>query len=258
MTKKKHLFLRIAAGALACLIIGLLLFIANSLNGNPISAAVAKKAMQSYLDQNYAHLPFTLDDKVRYNFKFGEYMGDVSSNGSIDANFTVYYRQNKQVYDDYAYRVLEKSNTQRRMEEEYSALVKSLLSSIDGLEANTSMVLLSEKGYDPAKLQLDMEFDRALFPDAQITVRLNLEDSSVPNIARVLEDSHRLLTENGCKFREYGVFSEHNNTLVMIDGVTPEMIEGGRLTELLEEGLEKQKLGTTTEDPYVVIQNVNR
>ncbi len=249
MIKKRNLLLRIGAFFLALFIAAFLLFITNSLVGNPISAAIAKNAIKDYVNRNYANLHLTMSNAA-YNFKFGEYLIHASSSSSTDTNFTIYYRRNGNIYDDYAYRVTEKGNTQRRMEEEYSALVKSLLSSLDDLQQNTSMVLLSEKNYNPSKLQLDMPFDRALFPDAEITIRVDLKDTSLSNIARILEEAYQLLHQNGCSFQQYHLFSQSNGILVMIDQITPDMIENGNLTELLQNALNRED----SENPSVVIK----
>ncbi len=249
MMKKRNLPLRIGAFFLALFIAVFLLYTANSLVGNPISAAIAKNAIKDYVNRNYANLHLTISNAT-YNFKFGEYFIHASSSNSTDTNFTIYYRRNGNIYDDYVYRVIEKGNTQRRMEEEYSALVKSLLSSLDDLQQNTSMVLLSEKNYNPSKLQLDMPFDRALFPDAEITIRLDLKDTSLSNITRILEESYQLLHQNGCSFQQYHLFSQSNGTLVMIDQITPAMIESGNLMKLLQNALNHEN----SENPSAVIK----
>lgn len=251
MKTKKNLFLRIGAVILALLMCAFLFSIANAFVGNPVSAAIAEKAIRNHIDQNYSSLQLELG-KVNYSFKFGEYIGYANSKNSVDTNFTVYYQRNGQIYDDYTFRVIEKSNTQRRMEDNYSALVKSILSSLDGLQYNTSIVRLAEKEYDSSKLELDMQFDRALFPDAEITIRLDLEDSSIENITRIMEQSHQQLRQNGCYFKVYSLFSQNKDILVMIDDVTPEMIESGNLAAQLQDALGNEN----STEPSVSIRNL--
>lgn len=233
--KLKKWILKIIAGAVALLLIAGILSITNSLVGNPISAYMAEKAIKSYVAQNYSFLDVEVG-KARYNFKFSEYMAKARSRTSIDTHFTVYYRGGKVRYDDYESNVLGKFNTLQRWEGEYSALAKSILAKVDGLEKNSAMVVMEKWEYEKVndRIKLDMSFDRKLPVEVKAIIRVDLTDNSIKNIAQLLEKSHAALKDNQCIFRSYDVFSEYNGVLVMVSDVTPADIESGQLEALLE------------------------
>ena len=99
----KKLILKLFAGVVAIALIGGMLFITNSFVGNPISAMVASKSIQEYVNQNYSNLDLELG-KTNFNFKDGSYMAFANSEVSIDTKFAIYYyggRVQRDNYDSY-------------------------------------------------------------------------------------------------------------------------------------------------------------
>lgn len=237
MKNNKSLF-KIIALIIAIGLIGVILSVTNSFVGNPISAAFAKRAAKKHIEKNYSNLDLVIE-KPRYNFKFGEYMVNATSKTSIDTHFNIYYRNGEIRYDDYDSYVLGKFNTLDRLQKECANLVQPILSQVQGLENNRAMVLIDKWEYEQKNeaIQLDMAFDQSLPIDMQITLRADFEDSSLKNIAQILEASYHVLMDNGFSFTSYHVFSEHNDVLLMIDNVQPADIESGELEKLLEEAL---------------------
>jgi hypothetical protein len=127
-------------------------------------------------------------------------------------------------------------NTLQRFSDEYSSAAKALVSKELGFENNTTMVMYNKDEYESAvdNLELDMKFDKTLPIDAEVTLRLDLIDSSIENIAKVLTDAHKVFSDNGCNFSKYGLYAENDGMLVMINNVTPADIESGELANLLE------------------------
>lgn len=233
-TGKKSIF-KVIIGILALLILAVIFNVVNAFKGNPITAMRANKYIQQYVDKNYASMDLEIE-KAIYNFKEGAYLARVQSKNSIDTKFAIYYRGGEVIRDDYESCVLGKFNTLSRLQDEYSELVIPILSKVPGLEKNTSMVQVEKWEYEKANgnIQLDMKFDKTLPIAMKITIRADLTDNSLENIAQILEDSHEILIQNNCNFTSYELFSEYKDVLVMISDVKPSDIQGGKLLNLLQ------------------------
>lgn len=240
---KRKTVLKVCAGVLAVFLIAGVLAVANSFMGNPVSALIASQKAQEYVSRVYPEDDWTLD-RARYHFKFGEYMVDVRSKNSKDTHFTVHLRGGDVSYDDYESRVKEKWNTLSRMEEEYSALVCSLLRELPGMEKNTSMAILEQKESEQLPLELDMEFDRTLFPKASVTIRYQSEKRSLKDAAEMISRSYQLLEANGCHFSSYDLFIEstekNSAKYLMITGCTPEDVAAADFLARLQSAAETE------------------
>lgn len=232
---KKIKPLKIVAGMSALVLIFGILFVTNAFVGNPISKAFANRSIKKYVEQKYSLLDLQVEKPI-YNFKFGSYMARAQSKTSIDTKFAIYYRDGKVYRDDYDSYVLGMFNTIQRLGEEYSTLAKSLVSKELGFSENTTMVTYEKGEYENAKtnLKLDMKFDKNIPMDAEITLRFNLENNSIKNIAKIFKDAHKVFLENGCKFTKYGLYAEGNEGYVMVNEVTPAHIENEEFEKLLE------------------------
>ena len=118
--------LKMVVAGLLCVI----LFFANALFGNPLSAALARFAAQRYVAQEYGHLDVKIDE-VGYNFKFGNYYAHVSSPTSQDTYFTVDISMLGKVERDTYESVTDGFNTWGRLNEEYRVMVKETVSGLD-------------------------------------------------------------------------------------------------------------------------------
>ncbi len=239
MGSKKRRVLKIAAGFIAILLIGAILFITNAFVGNPISAMLANKEIERYAKQHYSYLDLEFE-KVGYNFKDGTYMVRAKSKRSIDTHFLIAYRQGEVVWDEYE-SVVNMFNTLERLSDEYSALVKRIIKKQLGYE-NQSYVMYSGEEYEQPNdvLELDMAFDQTLPLNAEVTLRLNVEERSMEGLANLLTDAHRALAKENCTFSQYHIFADDEETMVMVNGVTPADIESGKLVSLLNEAKEKE------------------
>lgn len=228
--------LKILAGVVAITLICSILFITNAFVGNPISAMMANKAIEKYVDKNYFSLDLEIE-KARYNFKDASYVAMAKSKTSIDTKFAIYYRNGKVQRDDYESYVLGMFNTLQRLSNEYSTIAKDIVAKELGYENNTTMVMFNKDEYENSNdiLELDMKFDKALPMDAEVTIRLDLKDNSLEGVAKVLTDAHKAFIDNNCNFKKYGLYAENDGMLVMVNEVTPADIESGELISRLEE-----------------------
>lgn len=230
----KKLITKILVGVVAVVavvVIGGILFIGNAFWGNPISALSADKVIKQYVEDNYPLLDLNVE-KAHYNFKLGEYMSMAQSEESIDTKFAIYSSGGKIVRDNYDGYVLSMFNTRRRLSDEYSAVVKTLVSQELGFENNTTMVWYYGDSTDI--LKLDMKFDKSLPINAKVTIRFELTDNSTEDIAKVLTDAHMVFVNNGFIFNEYGLYAENKEMYVSVHGVTAADIESGEIISLLE------------------------
>lgn len=244
MNNRKKSTFKIISGVVAIALIGGILFVTNAFMGNPISAMMANKAIEKYMDENYSFLDLEIE-KARYNFKDGSYMARAKSRTSIDTKFAIYYRDGKVQRDDYENYVLGMFNTLQRFSEEYSAIAKDIIARELGYEDNTTMVLYNKRMYGTANdaLELDMKFDKSLPLEAEVLIRLDLTDSSLERVAKILTDAHKAFLENDCYFMEYGLSAEGDGTYVSVYGVTPAHIESGELITLLKDAKNNDHVG---------------
>lgn len=229
---KNRKTLKIIIWIVVILLIGGILFVVNGFVGNPISGKIADNEIKKYVDKKYASLDLEVE-KSRYNFKDGSYGALAKSKNSIDTHFYIYYSNGKIKYDEYETSVLDMFNTLQRLSEEYSEVARSLIENELGYE-NTTMVMYNNGEHDDDSLKLDMKFDKSLPIDSEVLIRIDLTDNSMENISRILTDSHGVFVKNNCNFSKYGFFSEVDNSIVMIDNVTPKDIENGNLQSLLQ------------------------
>lgn len=237
LRNKKRVILKVGAAIIAFALIGVLLIFTNAFVGNPISAMIANRAIEKYVDKYYPYLDLEVE-KVTYNFKTGSYMARAWSKTSIDTKFNIYYDRGH-IRDDYESNVLGKYNTLYRLSDEYSVIARNIIAKKLGYENNTTIVIYNMDDEDKDILELDMEFDRSLPLDSEVLIRLDLEDISIEEAAKVLVDAHRAFVEDNCNFTEYSLFAEKDGTHISVHGVTPKDIEGGELVDLLKEARDK-------------------
>ena len=85
--KKK--VLKIIAFIIAIALILGICWVANGLNGNPISKMLAKKAANEYLEANFPDTDYYIEE-LGFSFKFTNYYAHVRSKTSMDTQFTLY------------------------------------------------------------------------------------------------------------------------------------------------------------------------
>lgn len=122
---------RIIAGVVAFILIGLILWFANGLVGNPISKTLANKSAEKYIEATYPDMDLEIN-KAKYNFKFGGYSVFVEQPGSADIHFSVDISPTGKIkWDSYESSVLGKFNTWKSINSQYREMVEEVFAAED-------------------------------------------------------------------------------------------------------------------------------
>lgn len=131
MKNMRNKILKILAALTAVILICLIAIFSNSLMGNPISKALARKTAINYIAENYPDPKFYLD-RLSYNFKDGNYNAYIKYRGSTDIYFTVFIGMYGNIKrDSYEDDVVSGFNTLYRLDDEYRRLTDSVFKSSD-------------------------------------------------------------------------------------------------------------------------------
>ena len=142
----KKRFLKIAALAAAIALTLGLLWMGESLVGNPVSKHLAQKAARQHLETVYSDTDFE-QEEVGYSFKDGGYYAHVKSPSSEDSAFTLAFDHWGDFrWDSYEDRVVHRENTALRVDLEYRQLAKQVLSQMESYDP---------EGIQGARLELD-------------------------------------------------------------------------------------------------------
>ena len=124
--KKK--VLKIIAFVIAIALMLGICWVANGLNGNPISKWLADRAAEDYLEENFPNTDYYIED-LGYSFKFAGYYAHVRSETSIDTQFSLNIDMVGNVFYDTYEDVLSGDITARRLEQEYRDLTDQIFES---------------------------------------------------------------------------------------------------------------------------------
>lgn len=160
------------------LVIGLILFLYNAFNGNPISKYIAKKNVQSYLSEHYPENEFNVTDGF-YNFKFSEYNFDVIKIGDGKKyEFSVRGFWNRDIIDGIYYKNLDTSLMERLGEEASLEITDILISrgllAEDILDISVHAEVLQGNYDDDTKWHKDLPIEEPFY----FHLTLNSTDSS--------------------------------------------------------------------------------
>lgn len=209
MKTKTRRVLKVSAAVLAFALIVLVLWMADSLVGNPVSRALAQHSIEKYVEETYPELNLTVD-RACYSFKFGEYLAIARSPASPDTFFAVHWRDGRVAWDDYESCVLNRGNTYSRLWQAYRDAVEPLVET--GLPWDFDMVLAELDGsgnFDRALLSLDMEADPRRLPlDTEVTVYRYSDEVSWEAVAESALELDAFLGENGFFPNFYSVILE--------------------------------------------------
>lgn len=168
--KKKTILLIL----LPFILIGIfILFILNSLFGNPVSKLIVKSSSQKYLTENFKD-PDLYIDRVGYNFKDSNYYTYVVSKNSIDTYFTIYSDGTGHIKrDDYTDRVMSGWNIVMRLEEAYRKLADTVLEAEDF--PYKSNIAFGELLFD-RKSRYDQEVNSMIMSDLELDKEYDIKD----------------------------------------------------------------------------------
>ena len=202
------MLLKIVVAAMLCAV----LFFANALFGNPVSALLARHAAREYIAQEYSHLDLTID-KVGYNFKDGDYYAKVSSPTSEDTYFTVDISLLGQVKWDTYGSVTGGFNTAERLNREYRELVKEVVAGIewpyeidylsgDLYGSGYGGEWIPEYGLSESELVVDGEYDILELGARHGGLYIDIRDEEVSYArgAEILRDAAERMEQAGVPF----------------------------------------------------------
>lgn len=210
---------KILAGITAFVLIGGILWFANSLLGNPISKALANNTAKKYVAENYSDMKLDISE-VSYSFKDGGYYADIKSPTSKDTYFTISISPLGKIgYDSYEDNVAKKINTYRRLDESYSAKIKDVFENKDftyksdiafgELKEMPSEYLDREYtdfgpsyGVDLSELELDKNYDINEIgkKSGHIVFYAQDKEISIKRACEILLDLKRILDDRNVSF----------------------------------------------------------
>lgn len=256
--KRSNVILRILAFVVALALIGILLSLANGFLGNPISASIARRAIEKYIAETYPHLDLEMG-KVSYNFKDGNYHSRVTSPTSVDTHFNISYEGSGQIRDDYEIYVLGKYNTLARFEREYKELVEPVIAKIPNLGPLSAMVRVEKLEYEQSRedIQVDMPFSPDLPIDFVLSVTAEIDSEDVDYLASVIETIDRAVSQAGYHFHSYYLYSKTETLIISIGNVTKENIQEGNLAAQIQEAIDREAQAPTGKEKENV-ENYNQ
>ena len=181
--KKK--VLKIIAFIIAIALILGICWVANGLNGNPISKMLAKKAANEYLEANFPDTDYYIEE-LGFSFKFTNYYAHVRSKTSMDTQFTLHIDMLGNVYFDTYDSVTGGFVTARRVEQEYRELTNQIFE-------NPSFPYPSDIGYGTLEI-----YPREALDDPNV--------NGIPDYALVQQD---LILDQIYDIRELGRQAGH-------------------------------------------------
>lgn len=195
--KKK--VLKIIAFIIAIALILGICWVANGLNGNPISKMLAKKAANEYLEANFPDTDYYIEE-LGFSFKFSNYYAHVRSVTSMDTQFTLHIDMLGNVYFDTYDSVTGGFVTARRVEQEYRELTNQIFE-------NPSFPYPSDIGYGTLEIYPQEALDDP-----------NVND--IPNYALIQQD---LILDQIYDIRELGRQAGHLIIYVESDTISFEL-----------------------------------
>lgn len=201
---KKNIWLRILAAAVAIGLLAILLLMTLSFTGDPISAALADKAAQAFIQESdLRSMSFQLSHAT-YNFKFGEYTVQAKSDQNADLHFEIVCENGKVRYDTYEQSVLKNGNVIARITNEYSVLLQVQLEQA-GLGRNGVHVQILEPE-DSDIWVLGMPFDQNLAVKKTLQLYPDLEELTLEAAADYLQKVEALLSKKEHRFQSISLF----------------------------------------------------
>lgn len=216
-----------------------LLFLYNAYNGNPISKALAKKTLNKYLEKTYPDDEFRIWDGF-YNFKFGEYVYEVSIIGDEAQVKHEFYIgglfSNEVIYDALHDANLDKILMKKLQKEAERELIVLLKETVPELRRVTVMLEVLKGTYE-----LDTKWDKKMELDQPMHLHMLIHDVSLSKQAfyeaaqfiqttlneenynyEFIEIDGNTTNEAGDIVRYYVVFNKHdevkiNNIVETID-----------------------------------------
>lgn len=235
-TKKK---LSIVLGVL---IICLLIFLAMSFTGNPISKLIVDINSKKYVEENYSQID-NLKREVNYNFKTGGYSVLLEKTNSKDIKFYLEYDLlGRLKYDDYDYLIEKRFNSAMRLQNEYSDYLESKikLNTYEEINYITAEALIDEENFKDFEIDESLDINKMKNYDTNLSISVDAKDKEITeeNVKLFLEDVIKQMQEKEIKIDYYTIYydkyKKEKNQKVYIDGIFVEKIPSGNLDNIKE------------------------
>ena len=185
---------------LMILLIAVALFFVNAFFGNPISKAIASRAANKYIDENYINFKLKRE-KIFYNFKNAAYTVRIQDEESEDTKFEVafdgYGRFKYDSFDDI------KFNTWLRFQDELQNYGKELAKK-ENLPFELNLNSSDEKDF--SVLTLDEKVDFNHFP---FKVDVNLygfaEEPTKEKLIEYLKEASQVMEKTPLEIKSYSI-----------------------------------------------------
>lgn len=211
--KKRPVYRRVIAAAIAILLLGFMAFVTNSFIGNPVSSYFAKRQMKMYIENKYPDMGLVLS-KTEYNFKYAGYTLRASKPDSLDTHFMVIRRSDGTIHDDYENYVLSGFNTMVRLGSEMTEEIAPLLKESFGSElVGRCNADLFGRNKDLSKAPpLDTPFNRDMELNAVIYLDFDIKEPSLEDTANKIQKANELLKKEGFSVGGYIVEALNRET----------------------------------------------
>jgi len=226
---------RTLSGIVATALLALIFQSSLQVLGNPLTVIQATSTIESYVEQKYEHS--LIVKRAKYDRVSSEYVSRVYSKEQVDLYFDVVYASGLGVITDtYELDVLSFQNTLKRLAEEYTKVVTSLVSQELALKNLVTKVWYDSDGIElkPEILSLGMEFDEGLPLAAGVLLGFEMEDDSLVAIAEKIEQIYQLFEQRNHHFDLYSITVTVPMLYMLVEELLPRDIGNGTLKQLLE------------------------
>ena len=250
--------IKIIAGITAIILIGILLFVANGMVGNPVSKTLAKQSASKYIQKNYPNLDLKVE-RVNYSFKTGSYYALIKSQTSIDTHFNLDISMTgKILYDSYESHVISGWNTWQRIDLEYRTMVDKVLNAPDfPYDSHIDFGSIEIKETDieigpirPAyglvleDLELDKKYDvKELAKTAgHITIYIESEEVTIKKASEILMDLKEIFDKEDVPFYaiDFALEKPRKDDGLPNDNREEIWVKDFLYSDIYEEGLEER------------------
>ena len=250
--------IKIIAGITAIILIGILLFVANAMVGNPVSKTLAEQRALKYVQKNYPNLDLKVE-RVNYSFKTGSYYALIKSQTSIDTHFNLDISMTgKILYDSYESHVISGWNTWQRIDLEYRTMVDKVLNAPDfPYDSHIDFGSIEIKETDieigpirPAyglvleDLELDKKYDvKELAKTAgHITIYIESEEVTIKKASEILMDLKEIFDKEDVPFYaiDFALEKPRKDDGLPNDNREEIWVKDFLYSDIYEEGLEER------------------
>ena len=183
------------------LFLGFIFYFVNIFTGNPVSAYIASRKIQSYAAAIYPDQNLELS-KAKYNFENNAYSSYACAKDSEDTKFYIQYSHGK-VSDDYQYEVANHFTTYRRLSEEFDSMVTDI---IEKEYPHKTTLIIGDLVGDTALLTPNEPLDLNNMPlELSLTVSILSDVRNEQEMAALLTEINQLMLKKKIAIDSYSL-----------------------------------------------------